>query len=90
MKLIIDIDENLCSYILKKDSVYFPDDGGELFEAVKNGTPLPKGHGDLIDRDVAREAMMFEMSGTGYQGRAMEVLDSDIYTPTIIEADKGE
>ena len=42
MKLVIDIDENLYSYITKEDAVYFPDDGGELFEAVKNGTPLDK------------------------------------------------
>lgn len=40
MELIIDIDENLYSYISKEDAVYFPDDGGKLFEAVKNGTPL--------------------------------------------------
>ena len=40
MKLIIDMDENLYSYISKEDAVYFPDDGGELFETVKNGTPL--------------------------------------------------
>lgn len=40
MKLIVDIPENLYSYISKEDAVYFPDDGGELFEAVRNGTSL--------------------------------------------------
>ena len=41
MKLIIDISGSLYSYISKEDAVYFPDDGEELFEAVKNGTPIP-------------------------------------------------
>ena len=44
MKLIIDIDENLYNYILQEDAVYFPDDGGKLFEAVKNGTPFEFGN----------------------------------------------
>ncbi len=44
MKLIIDIDENLYNYILQKDAVYFPDDGGKLFEAVKNSTPFEFGN----------------------------------------------
>ena len=51
MKLIIDIDENLYNYISKEDAVYFPDDGGNLFEAVKNGTPLEKeGYITTIER----------------------------------------
>ena len=56
--------------------------------ALKNGTPLPKGHGRLIDADEAREVMMYRMSGTGFQCMAMDVF-SDLYTPTIIEAEGG-
>ena len=59
-----------------------------LLDMIKNGQVLPKGHGDLIDREVAKEVMMHEMCGTGYQGMAMRVLDSDFYIPTVIEADE--
>ena len=48
MRIVIDIDENLYSYISKEDAVYFPDDGGELFEAVKNGTPLDKIRAEIV------------------------------------------
>ena len=76
MKLIIDIDDDLYSYILKEDAVYFPDDGGKLFEAVRNGTELPKGHGRLIDAD----ALVKKGDIT------KDYLN--IFAPTIIEADK--
>ena len=84
MKLMIDIDDNLYSYISKEDAVYFPDDGGKLFEAVKNGTELPKGHGRLIDADALIDSL--------------GISDRDIYfkavieeeAPTIIEADKED
>ena len=50
MKLIIDIDEETYNrYIL------WQKDGGHVQEAeeiIANGTPLPKGHGDLIDRNA--------------------------------------
>ena len=38
MKLIIDISED--TYTECQGNVYFPDTGAELFDAVKNGTPL--------------------------------------------------
>lgn len=30
---------------------------GQILKAVKNGTPLPKGHGELIDKDVVLDMM---------------------------------
>lgn len=38
MKLIIDIPEDV--YTECQGHIYFPDTGGELFNAVKNATPL--------------------------------------------------
>ena len=51
-----------------------------LYCAVKFGTPLPKGHGDLIDRKV--------LLNNGYQMEPVEMWYEIKYAPTIIEADK--
>lgn len=52
-----------------------------LYEAVKNGTILPKGHGRLIDAGVIWD--IYHSNDYDFY----EALDS---TPTIIEADQGE
>lgn len=49
-----------------------------MWNAIKNGTPLPKGHGRLIDAD----AVLAEPIGNTYK-------DIDI-AETIIEADETE
>ena len=85
MQIVIDIPEGL-----KKDfesEQWTALSCMEMKDALMNGTPLPKGHGDLIDRNEARDAMRYTMSGTGYQSMAMDVLN-EFYTPTIIESDK--
>jgi len=48
---------------------------------------LPEKHGRLIDAEVAKEALMHEMCGTGYQSNAMRTVESEIFTPTIFEAE---
>jgi len=47
MQIVIDIPDDV--YDECKGDVYFPDTGGIVWEGVRNGTPLPKGHGRLID-----------------------------------------
>ena len=99
MKLIIDIDEDVYKLFTGNGQgikvVRF-----NLENALKNGTPLPKGHGDLIDRDhmIARleTASKFfggehtdafdERFSQGLKEAAIKVAEE----PTIIEADKGE
>lgn len=53
----------------------------------KNGTPLPKGHGRLVDADELREETytMTEWNGDVHQIIYKVSLDD---APTIIEADK--
>ena len=51
-------------------------------DAIANGTPLPKGHGRLIDAD----ALNFNAD---YNEPLISKLDFDC-APTIIEADKAE
>ncbi len=64
--------------------------------AIINGTPLPKGHGDLIDRSK----LVYDCSFSEYGCSNICDCDSCYYhiiketainkAPTIIEADKGE
>ena len=60
-----------------------PSEVGNVVQGIKNGTPLPKGHGRLIDsKDAYKKFYNRSMAKIG-----KEVLDE---TPTIIEADKEQ
>jgi hypothetical protein len=75
MQIVIDIPEE--DYILARKNDYSAVyKGAHIAEAIKNGTPLPKGHGRLID---VSEYFKKEF------GDAREFLDK---ATTIIEADK--
>lgn len=84
MKLVIDIPEDTYNFIQQSY-------GGtavvteNLYNAVFNGTLLPKGHGRLIDADRFLETN----DCFGYI-EDMEVEYFNKVTPTIIEADKAE
>ena len=54
-----------------------------LVNAIKNGTPLPKGHGRLIDADKLREEI-FVVDSYSEEPVKQQISDA----PTIIEADK--
>ena len=54
-------------------------------QIITNGTPLPKGHGRLIDADVLKTAFP-----CGESVRTECVRATIDYAPTIIEADKAE
>ena len=71
MKIIIDIPKE--KYDLCKK--WKPSERSELQEAVANGTPLPKGHGDLIDR------MELYNQTAEWEAQALEQVDK--YHPEI-------
>lgn len=54
---------------------------------IKNGTPLPKGHGRLIDADDIR-VIELEDSLHFIQHKKGDDVDVYIDAPTIIEADR--
>ena len=54
--------------------------GDTIYNAIKNSTPLPKGHGRLIDADALWKKWVFDAIGK-------QEIDE---APTIIEADKAE
>ena len=66
-------------------------------EAIRNGTPLPKGHGDMVDRDAVNSrfySIRKELESYSNQPSYKELLDKlsmclDTAQP-IIEADELE
>lgn len=78
-KIVIDIDDNLYTRLFD-NGVDNYDDAVDMAKAIRKGTPLPKGHGDLIDRKV--------LLNNGYQMEPIEMWYGIKYAPTIIEADK--
>ena len=48
VELVIKIDENFYKTIKDNKSNLY---GGRVYEMIRKGIPLPKEHGDLVDRD---------------------------------------
>lgn len=62
-----------------------------MIDAIKNGTPLPKGHGRLIDAKEAEKKMAVTLDeDIGSQSVARYILRTPSETPTIVEADKED
>ena len=102
MKLVIDLPEELFNYITGEG---FNDHLDRRFDfkirmAVKDGRPMPKNHGRLIDADHFKDvALLHSWHGNdknivpysdrkGYRLRDNEVLTALVNAPTIIEADR--
>ena len=87
IKLVIKIPEEIykSSQILDvkhEDVIQIP------LEVIANGTPLPKGHGRLIDAD----ALTYRQTHHGNYYTPFELIDRNRLNnaPTIIEADNEE
>lgn len=87
MKLIIDISDNIYNHI-KKYRKIFDSEYAYIVNSVVNGTPLPKGHGRLIDADWVKNTLDIYVLNE-YNGQFIRRSDIDSI-PTIIEADKEE
>ena len=88
IELVIKIPEEIYKHIMSMQ-FYIPGarNGKTLLEkilkAIRTGTPLPKGHGDLIDRKAL-------LNRPYEKGGFVEWYDEIKHTTPIIEADKGE
>lgn len=82
MKLVIDIHEKDYQSILNSGQVPYG-----VVCAIMNGTPLPKGHGDLKDADRLLDSFFYEYCRYGDFGyrQAEDLIKSSL---TILEADK--
>lgn len=79
MQIVIDIDEEDYKRIQDTSDV-FNSLTSRSYSAIRNGTPLPKGHGRLIDADELIEGKVAN-DWTRIQAECAN---------TIIEADKAE
>ena len=100
MQIVIDISDNLMEYIVKGRDLS-EEQNDEMALAIANGKPLPKGHGDLIDRSKICKAIPAEEDNCIGMGMTYDEMDAyndgidDMYDKVqrvepIIEADKGE
>ena len=88
MKLIIDIDkdayEEIKKIVANKNEMCF------MQKSIANGTPLPKGHGRLIDADYLDvEEIVTDDYSNNKELKVIIKEDLDD-APTIIPADKGD
>jgi hypothetical protein len=85
MKIVIDIPEEEYKKISNNNPSYAND--FSIYYAIKNGTPLPKGHGRLLDEKVIIENAVKGLNGI------YDLTDMPDYIaglPAIIPADKEE
>ncbi len=90
MELIIKIDENI--YKARQRKVDNPKRMiDEVDIAIANGTPLPKGHGRLIDADkLNRKKKYCFPTERGAFPKSEWFIKADVSAPTIIKAYKEE
>ena len=85
MKLVIDIPEEEYNYM--KTQVTFGNTN-PLKMRIANGTPLPKGHGRLIDANALTiKLKAWDVNANGIPNYAWKCIRE---MPTIIEADNEE
>ena len=78
MQIVIDIPEEIKAVIDKNGTNEIVAE--TVWQAVKKGTPLPKGHGKLKDTDAIIDV--------GFSKGFCDWYDEIKFAPTIIEADK--
>jgi hypothetical protein len=86
MQIVIEIPDYMYE-VIKRDGSGAPK---AIDDAIANGTPLPKGHGDLKDADKLKHA--FIKWSMAVQGSFTDFdIAAIVYnSPTIIDADKEE
>lgn len=82
MKIVIDIPDEEYKTLSKLSEKERVNELSYYERIIADGTPLPKGHGDLIDRDVALAD--FHDRCFDYEGSILK------YIPTVIPADEVE
>ena len=93
MQIVIDIDDNFYTRLFD-NGVDNYDDAEDMAKAIRKGTPLPKGHGRVMDVDKIIKKMeereeYLKDNRSMYETACVETA-LDMFGETIIEADKAE
>jgi len=83
MQIVIEIDDNLYTRLFD-NGVDNYDDAVDMAKAIRKGTPLPKGHGRLVDIKEILDA--YENAYKGTRLGDLEAFLSD-YVQTVVPAD---
>lgn len=86
MQIVIDIDENLYTRLFDNGDEYVAD-MRRACVAIRKGIPLPKGHGDLIDRDDLLADSYYIDDWGGNEVNIVDVMTVKM-ADAIIEADR--
>lgn len=84
MQIVIKIDEERYDKIKRCSDDYLT---GELERAIKNGVPISKGHGRLVDVSNLLTVTDIKSDGSEFTYVPYSEIEN---APTIIEADKAE
>ena len=88
MQIVIDIDDNLYTRLFD-NGVDNYDDAVDMAKAIRKGTVLPKGHGDLKDYDAIKSEYFRKMSVTMSTEFRMKLLCGIVdEAEAVIKADK--
>jgi hypothetical protein len=86
MQIVIDISEEEYNRIKENDCELY---NGRFFKMIRNGIPLPKGHGKLFDVNDLLDRIGLEDNESNRDENVGEIvtLEDFDYIPTIIPAD---
>ena len=106
MKIVIDIDDVAYKFVqntsfVEDESTLFKQTNADrkktlflfgILDAIKNGTPLPKGHGKLIDSNILKRHIdkLPCLPDGNFAGNHSALKALINMQPTIIEADEAE
>lgn len=85
MQIVIDIPEDM--YYAIEHRYWSVVNETMLLSCVANGTPLPKGHGDLIDKGIFKKWIETQDGDTIMPEYYLDALDEQ---ETIIEAERSD
>ena len=76
MQVVIDIPEEMLEWVNDVNKFRIEYGLSDFIDVIKNGTPLPKGHGRLIDADYYAK--------THIGGEMLK------FAPTVLKAERGD
>lgn len=98
MQIIIDMPEEVLNSIKTFKGKFICENGYDLIQGIKNGTPLPKGHGRMIDGSKLKVELECGIRAGNYEegyekyphiNSMDDCIDAVKYADTIIKADNA-
>ncbi len=94
IEIVVKIPEEMYKWMNDVNKCFDDYGTSDFIDLIKNGTQLPKGHGDLVDVNEVEEYLnniQLELDGWGETDKAIEIAKARMgldTVSTIIEAEK--